>query len=295
MDNKVKYKSIESEHQFKNIVFDDYFKGKNISWEQEIEKIDFVLTNSKSRNDLLSEGKDGASLHYFWAEAKKGIRDVYDMMTQLVLTIKKTVDKSTHLMPPYLGCFDTEKIAFVRSDVIYAVFKETDFNWNIRPSNTEDNDFKKAKDTVKKIIEKDIKIYNFLEYEKEIKEFIKINIITGKNANKFEIDKNNFMIIFNNWLKDVKNSIAVNWSDVKKIGLIEGDFYLADLLSIDNISIKDKLSVLLVNDVYKMAAGVKEAGFQLFAEIQFKDKQKAYNQFWSKYKRPPLEELLCPR
>jgi hypothetical protein len=39
-----------------------------------------------------------------------------------------------------------------------------------------------------------------------------------------------------------------------------------------------------------MAAGVKEAGFSLFAEIQFKDKQKAYNQFWDKYKRPPLEE-----
>ncbi|GBU28653.1 hypothetical protein R84B8_02213 [Treponema sp. R8-4-B8] len=39
-----KYKNIKSEHQLRSLVFDDYFKSKDISWEQEIDKIIFVPT-----------------------------------------------------------------------------------------------------------------------------------------------------------------------------------------------------------------------------------------------------------
>jgi hypothetical protein len=49
MDGKVKYKNIKSEHQLRSLVFDDYFKNKDISWELEIEKIDFIITGKQSR------------------------------------------------------------------------------------------------------------------------------------------------------------------------------------------------------------------------------------------------------
>jgi hypothetical protein len=75
----------------------------------------------------------------------------------------------------------------------------------------------------------------------------------------------------------------------KKGGIIDGDFYLADLLSTENVSFKDRLLIVLQNNHYRFAKGKDEFGISLFGEIQFKDNQKAYNEFWRKYKRPPME------
>jgi phage terminase large subunit-like protein len=60
---------------------------------------------------------------------------------------------------------------------------------------------------------------------------------------KTKIDKNNFMVIYNKWLQAVKPTIAVNWDIAKKTGIIDGDFYLADLLSQENNTLKEKLFV----------------------------------------------------
>ena len=66
----------------------------------------------------------------------------------------------------------------------------------------------------------------------------------------------------------------------------KSDRLLADLLSAENISLKDRLLIVLQNNHYKFAKGKDEYGISLYGEIQFKDNQKAYKEFWRKYKRP---------
>jgi len=77
---------------------------------------------------------------------------------------------------------------------------------------------------------------------------------------------------------------------VKRSGIIDGDFFLADLLSKDNYTLKDKLFVVLMNNQYKFDKKFNEAGFSLYKEVGFNDSQKAHKEFWDKYDRPPIEE-----
>jgi hypothetical protein len=81
----------------------------------------------------------------------------------------------------------------------------------------------------------------------------------------------------------------VNWDVVKKNGIIDGDFYLADLLSSENKSLKDKLFVLLHTNYYE-ANRRFENGLFTSAKVDFNDNQKAHAQFWAKYERPPHED-----
>jgi len=124
-----KYKTIKNEHQLRSLVFDDYFKSKDISWELEIDKIDFIITEKKSRKS--KEG--GAEKHYLWAETKSSVTEDFDMLTQLLLTIKKPYDKNEYIIPNYVACFDTEKIIFVPTKLLLPIFKDNDVKWNIAP------------------------------------------------------------------------------------------------------------------------------------------------------------------
>ena len=125
----------------------------------------------------------------------------------------------------------------------------------------------------------------------ELKDFIKINFIAGKlNLTKTRIDKNNFIVIYNKWLQTVKPTIAVNWDILKKKGIIDGDFYLADLLSDENETIKDKLFVLLKHHLYELDKILDDTGLFSSKRAEFTDKQIAHTQFWNKYERPPLEQ-----
>ncbi|MDR0811030.1 MAG: hypothetical protein LBN23_01965, partial [Paludibacter sp.] len=107
---------------------------------------------------------------------------------------------------------------------------------------------------------------------------------------KIKIDKNNFKIVFNKWTDIVMPSIAVNWDNVKKSGLLAGDFYLADLLSENNKTLKDKLFVLLQSNYYEIDRHLNEYEIFTSSKIEFKDNQKAHNEFWNKYERPPHED-----
>ncbi|MDR2466985.1 MAG: hypothetical protein LBD35_06285, partial [Prevotellaceae bacterium] len=51
--------------------------------------------------------------YLLWAEAKAAPSDMFAMLAQLVLTIGKARTFDSYLPPPFLGCFDSEKIAFV--------------------------------------------------------------------------------------------------------------------------------------------------------------------------------------
>jgi len=278
------YSATQTEETFKAAVFQDFFSNLKYVYEPNIGNIDFIVTEAKTLKGNIW------TRHYLWAESKKGIAEIYPMLTQLVLTVKKTYEKGDHLPPPYIACFDTSKIAFVPFHDILPIFSDNDVNWNVTPSNHTSPDFLKTKKKVEALSKKNIVIFNFDTDKKEIINFINNNLVAGNITAKFQINKNNFVIIYSKWLEIVKKTIAIDWNIVKKSGIIDGDFFLADLLSKDNYTLKDKLFVVLQNNQYKFDKKFDDAGFSLYKEVGFNDNQKAHNAFWSKYERPPLEE-----
>ena len=248
-----------------------------------IGNIDFCVSMHKN------ESLEQESL--LWAEAKKGKSDIYKSFVQLILTIGKSRTFDKNLPPSYLGAFDAEKIAFIPYNDIHEIFYLNDFNWNVTPSNHKTKEFKLLYEKVKNILEKNTLIFYYEKDEKELKKFIKNNFVIGKfGITKTQIDKNNFMVIYNKWLENVKLSIAVNWDIAKKKGIIDGDFYLADLLSRENTTLKDKLFVVLKTKKYELNRHQDEYGAFTSSFVNFNDGQKAHNQFWNKYERPPKEE-----
>jgi len=248
-----------------------------------IGNIDFCVSMHKN------ESLEQESL--LWAEAKKGKSDIYKSFVQLILTIGKSRTFDKYLPPSYLGAFDAEKIAFIPYNDIHEIFYLNDFNWNVTPSNHKSKEFKLLYEKVKNILEKNTLIFYYEKDEKELKKFIKNNFVIGKfGITKTQIDKNNFMVIYNKWLETVKSSIAVNWNIAKNIGIIDGDFYLADLLTRENETIKEKLFVLLKKNKYELDRRIDEFGMFNTRTVSFNDNQKAHHEFWNKYERPPKEE-----
>jgi hypothetical protein len=199
------------------------------------------------------------------------------------------------LPPSYLGCFDCEKIALVPYADIQDIFYQNDFNWKVAPSDRETKEFKQIYTQIQKIIDNDIPwktyLFDFEKDKKELKRFIHENFIVGKSeTTKIKIDKNNFIIIYNKWLETVKPTIAIKWDVAKKNNIIDGDFYLADLLSCENNTIKDNLYVVLKHTYYEMNRHIDEIGLFTSSSIFYTDNQKAHTQFWAKYERPPLED-----
>jgi len=281
------YKNIKSEHQLRSLVFDDYFKSKDISWEQELDKIDFIITGKQSRK--AKEG--GSEKHYFWAETKKSETDEYLMLTQLLLTIKKPYDKNEYIIPNYLGCFDTVKIIFVPTKLFLGILHDNDVKWNIAPNDIKNEYFLKLISKLKFVLfnNPEVKTFNFGTQDEEIKDFIKNNVLKGDTENKFSITEHNFDRVYLKWVDKVKPSIACNWEEEKKNGLLDADFFLADLLSKDDLSFKNKLLIVLQKDHYQLIKAMKKSKVLIEDdEYFFKDKQKAYKAFWSIYERPPL-------
>jgi len=278
------YKNIREE-ELKNKVGADWFK--NFDTTEIIGNIDFSVF--PSQGDLFGR------IPLLWAEAKTGNYDTTIMFVQLILTIGKarTFDKT--LPPAFLGAFDFQKIAFVPYISIQDIFYLNDFNWNVTPSNHETKEFQLIKERIEKTLKKNAHIYDYEKDAKELKFFIERNIANSTHTAKIKIDKNNFIPIYLRWLDVVKPSIEVNWDDLKKVGILDSDFYLADLFVDDkntqNIeddqSIRDSLFVIYQNQGYKIA---KENLNQMFdATISIRNKE-AYQQFWKRYKRPPLKE-----
>ena len=278
----MKYQNIREE-ELKNKVAQDYFWLYDCS--KIIGNVDFCVSMHKTSK----EAAEQESL--LWAEAKKGSSDIYNSITQLILTIGKARTFDKFLPPPVLGAFDGEKIAFIPYNEIHDVFYLNDFNWTVTPSNYNTKEFQLIYRKVKNIIDQNLLLFYFEKDDKELKKFIKSNFIVGHfGISKIKIDKNNFMVIYNKWLQEVKPTIAVNWDVAKKSGIIDGDFYLADLLSSDNRTLKEKLFVLLKHDHYELDRKIDESGMFSRKQADFTDGQKAHTRFWNKYDRPPKEE-----
>lgn len=278
----MKYSNIREE-ELKNKVAQDYF------WIYDCTKIvgnvDFCVCMHQSQKELFEQE------FLLWAEAKKGSSDIYNSIVQLILTIGKARTFDKFLPPPMLGAFDGEKIAFIPYNEIHDIFYQNDFNWNVTPSDYETKEFKIVHEKVKSTIDQKTLLFNYDKDDRELKKFIKSNFVVGKfGLTKTKIDKNNFMVIYNKWLQSVKPTIAVNWDIAKKGGIIDGDFYLADLLSQENNTLKEKLFVLLRHDHYELDRKFDDAGMFSSKRTDFLDKQVAHTQFWNRYDRPPKEE-----
>ena len=108
------------EEEIKNTVASEFFDKFDCT--KILGKIDFAV-----RIKPLKNGIDFHNEYLLWAEAKQKPADILAMLTQLVLTVGKARTFDKILPPPFLGCFDSEKIAFVPYSDIQDIFYQNDF------------------------------------------------------------------------------------------------------------------------------------------------------------------------
>ncbi|EPP1572747.1 hypothetical protein ACUMG2_000262 [Campylobacter lari] len=264
-----------NEEILKNKVREAYFSKFSIVGSS----IDFIVTQKH---------KDLGEINLFWAEAKQGISDIKKSFVQLIMTIK---NGSFHTMqtPALIGAFDAEKIAFLPYYKIQEIFYQNDRVWGVAASKHTSEQFLKLLKELDEILNEAL-IFYYEKNDEELKNFIKENL-TNENISKFKIDKNNFVSIYHKWSKSVKESISIDWDLAKKNGIIDADFYLADLLSNENQTIVEKLFAILNKDHYEFNAKKTDLGSIATEKTGFKDNQKAHKDFWAIYERPPLEEF----
>lgn len=287
------YKKEKREESLKIAVSRDYF-SKYIY--KQLGNIDFVIAKNNLKNGqsfLSDEYAEGTLKSILWAEAKLGTNhDIYESFVQLILTIGKEKTFEKYLPPKFIGAFDAEKFAFIEYHKIQDVFYQNDFNWNVTPSNHETKEFKQLYNLCKNILEDNSILFFYDKDEKEFKDFINLNFKSDNEiTEKISVTKNNFTFVFQRWLEKVKPTIEIDdWDLANKEGIMSADFFLADLISDNNMSIKDNLNVVLKQKEYYYNKERKRIGGFSFDTVGFNDKQKAHKEFWNIYKRPPKEE-----
>lgn len=236
-----------------------------------------------------------------WAEAKKSSKqDICESFIQLVLTIGKSKLNEQYLPPRFLGAFDNEKIAFVQYSTIQHVFSKSDFNWNVTPSNHYTKEFKELYSLCsKELLENKTQFY-YKDID-DLKKFINLNLpFDREDFCRIEITKSNFVAVYLKWLERVKPTIKINWNELKRTSspnsrqLIDADFFLADLISRDNKTIRDGLYILLNDNHYDVKGETQKTvfGLETVPQVGFDDYQKAHKEFWNVYKRPPANEVI---
>ncbi|MGN8543418.1 hypothetical protein ACR9ND_07145 [Helicobacter pylori] len=270
-----------NEEPLKNQIKAEFFKDKKFLYSGD--KIDFMLSYQHSN----------ATLPILWGEAKRGDFDDLDKaFTQLLLTIGRH-KLYTHHTPPYLCAFNAFRMEFIAfNDTITSFFYKSDIDFSIPPSNHNTEGFKHALDAFKAMCKPHNKmVFDFKTQSQECKEFIKNHLNSSHLHNKIQIDKNNFFTIYQKWLEIVKPTIDINWEAAKTKGILDADYYLADLLSDGDKTIIEKLRTILKSSHYKLNRGVNELGKMDFMEVGFTDNQQAHQEFWSVYERPPQLEF----
>ena len=174
-----------NEANFKAAIFQEYFETKKFAFQQEVDRIDFIITDNTGR-------------HLIWAETKKNTADITEMFVQLILTIGKarTFDKINP--PPFLCAFDYEKIAFLQYNAVHDIFYQNDFNWNTAPSDHKTKEFLQIKEIVENTVSENKLLFHFNKDKPILKEFIKNNFTSSLDLypelfTRLQIDKNNFV------------------------------------------------------------------------------------------------------
>ncbi|WP_231178027.1 hypothetical protein [Helicobacter pylori] len=269
-----------NEEPLKSQIKAEFFKDKKFLYSGD--KIDFML----------SYKHPNATLPILWGEAKRGNFDDLDKaFTQLLLTIGKH-RLYTHHTPPYLCAFDAFRMEFIAfDDTITSFFYESGINFSITPSNHNTEGFKHALNMFKAMCKSHKFVFDFKTQSQECKEFIENNLNSSHLLNKIQIDKNNFFTIYQKWFEAVKPTIDIDWEVAKTKGILDADYYLADLLSDGDKTIIEKLQTILSSSYYKLKRGVNELGKIDFMEVGFTDGQQAHQEFWNIYERPPKVEF----
>lgn len=271
------------EEELKNLIARDWFAAYDTT--HILGNVDFAVAVPSGPSLFETE-------YLLWAEAKKGAKSsIEESFVQLIITIGKARTFESNLPPKFLGAFDSEKIAFIQYNHLLELFYQNDFNWNITPSDHNTKEFSLVFEAVKDNLEREMLIFDFDQDGKDLEKFIKKNFIIGKSKlSKIRISKNNFVSIYQKWRKEVMPTIDVMWEDAKKTGVIDADFYLADILSEHNVSLRDKLFVLLRDTYYELDRKRNDYGAFNSTKAFFTDEQKAHTQFWNRYDRPPKRE-----
>jgi len=285
------YKKLKEE-PLKSAVQQDFFNSYKYT---QIGNIDFVIAKNiveHGQTSIFDEFENDDLKSLLWAEAKQGTsHDIFESFVQLILTIGKERTFEKYLPPKYIGAFDAEKFAFIEYHEIQGIFYQNDFNWNVTPSNHDTKEFRQLYALCKNLLEENSILFYYEIQTAEFKEFIKMNFKTDKEiTEKISVTKNNFTFVFQKWSDKVRPTISVDWAKANKAGIISADFFLADLLSSNEESLKDSLYVVLRKTKYELAKKIDEMGLVSTSSVGFNDKQKAYKQFWSIYARPPKEE-----
>lgn len=280
----MKYALTLREEEIKKRVAEDFFAKFETS--HILGNVDFCV----SVQDGLGLTTDSDIQSLLWAESKKGNKeDINESFVQLVLTIGKEKTNEKYMPPAYLGAFDAEKIAFIEYHKVLHIFSQNDFNWNVTPSNHETKEFRQLYSLCEKILDEEKTIFNFDSDEKELKEFIKNNLASGKTE-KIQVTKNNFIAVFNKWCEEVMPDIQMNWEQAKKVNIFCGDFFLADLINDTTKTLYEKLDVVFSDGKYRFQREIdKLLGTEMSKTTQLKSVKK-YKAFWNKYERPPKEE-----
>ncbi|EHY5254561.1 hypothetical protein K4I46_000915 [Campylobacter upsaliensis] len=286
LKNKVAADFFSSNPQSENIKLDKEQKAllKTLDSTQILGRIDFCISyNAKTLFQ---------PINFLWAEAKKGNKaDIIESFIQLILTIGKEKTYENNLPPLFLGAFDCEKIAFIPYHELDSIFSQNDFNWLVTPSKHDTKEFKTLHALAKELLESKKLQFNFKSDTKELQSFIQANFtLNNENIAKISITKNNFTTIYQKWLTSVAPSIGIDWNLAKNAGILDADFYLADLLSAENQSLLDKLFVVLKQTHYEFNKTTTFMGTQQKDTASFNDNQKAHTAFWNLYERPPKEE-----
>ncbi len=272
-----------TEEELKNKVGDDFFK--NFDYSERVNNIDFMVLPKKK---IFTKKQ-----YFLWAEAKKGNKaNIIHSLIQLILTIGKSKINDKEIPPLFLGAFDAEKMVLIEYENIVPVFNQNDFNWNVAPSDHSSKEFSQLEGLIGEILEEEKLLFYFSQDKKELREFIQNNFILNMaSPHKIAITKTNFTHIFQKWRKVVMPTIGIDWERAKKSGILEGDFYLADCLSLENQTIQEKLYVLLKEKHYVLDRRIDDSGLIHFYEANFLDHQQAHRSFWRIYERPPKKEF----
>ncbi|GAA9085585.1 hypothetical protein Taitung32_14710 [Helicobacter pylori] len=269
-----------NEEPLKSRIKAEFFKDKKFLYSGDT--IDFML----------SYKHPNATLPILWGEAKRGnFGDLDKAFTQLLLTIGKHKFHKHHT-PPYLCAFNAFRMEFIAYNTIASFFYKSDIDFSITPSNHNTEGFKRALDAFKAMCKSHKFVFNFKTQSQECKEFIENHLNSSHLLNKIQIDKNNFFTIYQKWFEAVKPTIdIVDWEVAKTKGILDADYYLADLLSDGGKTIIEKLQTILSSSYYKLKRGVNELGKIDFMEVGFTDGQQAHKEFWNIYERPPKVEF----
>lgn len=277
------YSTAIAEEELKNKVAHDVFGDYDCT--RIFGKVDFCVS-VRTAGPTLWETES-----LLWAEAKKGVRaDFAPLFAQLVLTIggEKTFEK--HSPPPFLGAFDSERIAFLPWHVALDLFFRSDVDWTAAPSDAGSPAFLHVLDLVRPILAANLVSFRF--DDPDLPKFAKRNLVVGNDrTNRLPVTRNNFPFVYQKWVRAVKPSIAVDWALARKQGIHDADFFLADLLSKNNATLLPSLFVVLRGDHYDLDRKIDPSGFVDARHAFFKDGQAAHTQFWNQYRRPPRKEF----